>query len=87
MDREIKSTDELAAMGGRFYACCDGYYADCTTSSWKWIDGIGFVRLDMAGRMPAPRVEVQRIAEVASLSLSRLRPAVSLRGTQTALVQ
>lgn len=58
MDREVRTADELTAAGGRMYACADGYYCDLNTSSWKWVQGIGFVRLDAAGRMPVPRIEV-----------------------------
>ncbi len=59
MDREVKSADELTAAGGRMYACCDGLFCDMNTSSWRYVHGVGFVRLDAAGRMPAPRIQVE----------------------------
>lgn len=59
MDREIKTAEQLHEMRGNFYVCAEGYYCDTGTASWRWVDGVGFVRLDSAGRMPVPRLKVK----------------------------
>ncbi len=59
MQPEIATMEQLVAQGGRFYATPDGYYCDGGSSSWRWMQGVGFVRIDGDRQLPAPRIRVE----------------------------
>ncbi len=44
--REVKTVEELRAMGGYFYAIGEEAWCDTPTASWKLEPGVGYVRQD-----------------------------------------
>ena len=48
----VKTAEQLYESGGRFYNVDSEMYCDCTTSSYKYVEGVGYVRLMDNGRLP-----------------------------------
>jgi hypothetical protein len=46
MYKEIKQTEELILMGGKFYTVGDESFCDTALATWKLIKDVGYVLLN-----------------------------------------